>query len=238
MATLGELKTKRAVLKRNMTRFKSFIVAFDKQNPDLVNLKLRLQKHMLILDDYDMIQDKIEALDPTNGDHESERTQFENDFYSIASLAENLILQFEMVTINTVVSVPEQYSIVKDTTSCKMNGHDVNNSNCFLLTNNEIEKELTRFWEIEEHTSLVLCSSEEQKAEGYFKQITTRDQRANKAKILEKVKNRVHWRTTSQDQKEKQLQTATSIGFVGYYQKGQPFLSEMEPWSGDAASFR
>ncbi|KAJ8945850.1 hypothetical protein NQ317_011583 [Molorchus minor] len=64
--TLEKLVRKRAVAKGNLTRFKNFLEGLDQENPDLVELELRLTKLDLCWNTFSEIQLEIEMIDEDN----------------------------------------------------------------------------------------------------------------------------------------------------------------------------
>ncbi|KAJ8912395.1 hypothetical protein NQ315_013461 [Exocentrus adspersus] len=89
MADLDKLIRKRAVAKGNLTRFKHFVENLDKENPDLLQLELRLKKLDLCWQSFCEIQTEIELLDESEG--EMERQNFENDYFKYEAMAQRLL---------------------------------------------------------------------------------------------------------------------------------------------------
>lgn len=74
MTDIRELIVRRAQLKATTTRLESCINKLSDQ-PDIKELELRLNKYETVFGEYDVVQTRIEVLQPS-GDHEVEREAF------------------------------------------------------------------------------------------------------------------------------------------------------------------
>ncbi|KAJ8944541.1 hypothetical protein NQ318_009704 [Aromia moschata] len=88
---LEKLIRKRAVAKGNLTRFKNFLDNLDANNPDLLELEVRLKKLDLCWQAFCDIQLEIDILDDNPNDHEQERQTFENDYFKYEAMARRLL---------------------------------------------------------------------------------------------------------------------------------------------------
>ncbi|KAJ8962243.1 hypothetical protein NQ318_018215 [Aromia moschata] len=88
---LEKLIRKRAVAKGNLTRFKNFLANLDANNPDLLELEVRLKKLDLCWQAFCDIQLEIDILDDNPNDHEQERQTFENDYFKYEAMARRLL---------------------------------------------------------------------------------------------------------------------------------------------------
>ncbi|KAJ8981408.1 hypothetical protein NQ317_010347 [Molorchus minor] len=92
MASLKELIVKRSSIKASLTRFKTFIAKIDLENPNLVQLELRLNKLEQNWETFCEVQTAIEIMDDINfNTHNLERENFENDYFDAVERAKRLI---------------------------------------------------------------------------------------------------------------------------------------------------
>lgn len=92
-ARLKSLKAKRAQIKSQCTRFRTYVNELDEQNTSVIELRQRLQKINQTWDGFD-IQAAIEDLEVNPDDvtgHNEERRSFEEKYFSITSDLETLI---------------------------------------------------------------------------------------------------------------------------------------------------
>lgn len=75
---LTELVRKRSNLKAHLTRFETFLKTYSSEKEP--ELRLRLDKATPILDDYNLLQDSIEAIDDRQS---NDREEFENKYFNI-----------------------------------------------------------------------------------------------------------------------------------------------------------
>lgn len=88
VARLKSLRAKRAQIKSQCTRFRSYIDGVDVRNVPLVELRQRLQKFSELWEIFDATQAGIEELEiepDSVAHHEEERVLFEERYFSITS---------------------------------------------------------------------------------------------------------------------------------------------------------
>ncbi|KAJ8947301.1 hypothetical protein NQ317_003027, partial [Molorchus minor] len=90
VANLEKLKRKRAIAKGNLTRFKNFIDNLNTENPDLLELELRLRKLDSCWQTFSEIQLEIEMIDDVQ-ENEQVRQNFENDYFKYETMAKRLL---------------------------------------------------------------------------------------------------------------------------------------------------
>ena len=95
--TLEALKTKRKVIKTQVTRFETLINKIN-EGTDLQSLDLegRLSRHNELWQAFDEVQTRIDELLSTDDDsiHELERVEFEDRFYKISGNAKKYIKNY------------------------------------------------------------------------------------------------------------------------------------------------
>ncbi|XP_057656751.1 uncharacterized protein LOC130894154 [Diorhabda carinulata] len=91
MSNLRELLIKRASIKGSLTRFKNFYDKLDTDNPDILQLEIRLNKLEINWEQFCDIQSQIEVLEDNFETENLERQNFEDEYYNCISLAKGLI---------------------------------------------------------------------------------------------------------------------------------------------------
>uniref|UniRef100_A0A2S2QSP5 Uncharacterized protein n=1 Tax=Sipha flava TaxID=143950 RepID=A0A2S2QSP5_9HEMI len=93
------------VIKGKLTRFCTFFNGFlknDKRN--FTELKLRCDKLNALYDEFDAVQTEIEEFDDF-ADQQSERTMFENDFFSIQAAASEESENHRLINVPTSTQI-------------------------------------------------------------------------------------------------------------------------------------
>lgn len=90
MANLTAMRTARGVIKGKVTRFATWLDAFNPQPDDLGTLEARLDEALGLLAEFENIQAKIEDLD-SEADHETERRNFEDAYFTTIGKAKMLL---------------------------------------------------------------------------------------------------------------------------------------------------
>lgn len=85
---LKDLIFRRGQLKSQITRFAAFVD--NNEHDNVTELKSRLKRVEGVLDEFENVQSRIEALD-INTQHEPERVSFEDKFFGITTKAQNII---------------------------------------------------------------------------------------------------------------------------------------------------
>ncbi|KAJ8982822.1 hypothetical protein NQ317_010443 [Molorchus minor] len=98
LENLEALKRKRSTLKGQLTRFQTYLGKVDSSNPDFVQIEARLVKSEALLEEFNSTQFDIEVLDKetTQADHDNERDNFEQNYYSIISKAKAILALFNL----------------------------------------------------------------------------------------------------------------------------------------------
>lgn len=86
-----ELRKKRGVVKASLTRMRTFVSKFDADNDPITLLEFRQEELPSINRKFDTIQTQLELLVEEQDAEEEERTKFENDYYCIRSLMQEII---------------------------------------------------------------------------------------------------------------------------------------------------
>ena len=126
--TLEALKTKRKVIKTQVTRFETLINKINEET-DLQSLDLegRLSRHNELWQAFDEVQTRIEELLPTDDDsiYELERVEFEDRFYKISGNAKKYIKKLSLLsTMSSAQSTSNnQFNFNQDSiqNTCAMN---------------------------------------------------------------------------------------------------------------------
>ena len=137
------LKKKRGNIKRQLTNFQSILNPISDDTDLLIlDLDARLTKHNDLWNSSDKIQNQIEELqmdETDNQNHETERTTFENRYYSISGLAKKYIQKRSELSSNSIQSTSTDYRLpnsVQDLITAHNNSNHEDNS-C-------LERELTQ----------------------------------------------------------------------------------------------
>jgi hypothetical protein len=89
---LSDLKRKRGVIKASLTRIRTFLNKFNVREDSITLLEFRQEELPTINRKFDDIQVQIELLDIENLEgNESEREDFENNYFAIRSEMQDLI---------------------------------------------------------------------------------------------------------------------------------------------------
>ncbi|XP_071057047.1 uncharacterized protein [Onthophagus taurus] len=97
-----QLVRKRAVLKASLTRFANFIASTDETRA--TELEIRLENHLKVLSEYEIIQDQIEELKVDEPNNERERVEFEHAYYKNVSKAKEILQKTVQLSANTSTS--------------------------------------------------------------------------------------------------------------------------------------
>lgn len=87
---LRNLNQKRGSIRAQLTNFETFLSRFDRENPDFLKLRLRIDRVKSIFQNFNDIQDEIEVVD-TVTDHSQIRFQIEDKFFDALAEAERIL---------------------------------------------------------------------------------------------------------------------------------------------------
>lgn len=115
---VGYLKGKRKVIKSALTRFETFLNKFiSVESSDYNEVEMRLNNVQTILEEFNTIQYSIEVASTNGGEiltDDSEREQFENNFYRLTAVAKRLIDNNDKFSQKSNVSVNTLYVAKND----------------------------------------------------------------------------------------------------------------------------
>ncbi|XP_071642775.1 uncharacterized protein [Temnothorax longispinosus] len=131
VALLKSLKSKRAQIKKQCTRVRTYLDNLNAAQTSVIELRQRHQKFANNWKGFDDVQSKIEEIeleDVDQEDHQEERTQFENKYFSIVVDLETLIEEKNERVVQEVTGVSIQHN--QDVINGSMRG---NANDCLKL---------------------------------------------------------------------------------------------------------